>query len=134
MKAIFEKHRELILYVVFGGVTTLVNLGVYFLCYDIWGWSSDLSVILAWLLSVLTAFLTNKPFVFESHDWSMEVTAPEAAEFFGCRLASGLMELAVMHVAVELLGLPGTPMKLLVNILVIIINYVGSKLWVFRKK
>ncbi len=133
MKKLFQKYREMILYMLFGCATTLVNLLVYHLCYDRWGLANDPSVILAWFFSVLTAFATNKPFVFGSHDWSGKVLCREAGEFFGCRLASGLIELVVMHFAVELMELPGTPMKLLVNILVIILNYIGSKLWVFRK-
>lgn len=124
----------MLLYMGFGAVTTLVNIGAYYLCYDVWGFGSDPSVVIAWILSVLTAFLTNKPFVFESHDWSRKVLLPEAAEFFGCRLGTGLLELFVMHITVEMLRLPGLPMKVLVNVLVILLNYVGSKLWVFRKK
>lgn len=134
MKTLIKKYREMLLYMGFGVITTLVNIVVYFLCYDIWGLGNDLSVIIAWVLSVLTAFLTNKPFVFESHDWSRKVLMSEAAEFFSCRLGTGLMELVVMHITVEVMALPGLLMKVLVNVLVILLNYVGSKLWVFRKK
>ena len=83
---------------------------------------------------MLTAFLTNKPFVFGSHDWSMKVLLPEAGSFFGCRLGSGLVELLLMHITVEMLGWPGMLMKLLVNVIVVILNYVASKLLVFRNK
>lgn len=134
LKELLQKYREPILYMVFGAVTTLVNLAVYFLCYNLWGIHNDISVILAWFFSILVAFLTNKPFVFESHDWSRAVLLPEAAGFFGCRAGSGVLELVLMHVTVEMMKLPGMLMKFLVNILVIIINYVGSKLLVFRKK
>ena len=90
--------------------------------------------MIAWVIAVLTAFLTNKPFVFGSHDWSPKVLLPEAGSFFGCRLGSGLVELVLMHITVEMLGLPGMLMKLLVNVIVVILNYVASNLLVFRKK
>ena len=129
-----KKYWSIISYLFFGVVTTVVNMVVYYLCYHLWGVSSDLSTVIAWVLSVLTAFLTNKPFVFGSHDWSMKVLMPEAGSFFGCRLGSGILELVLMHITVEMLGWPGMLMKLLVNVIVVILNYVASKLLVFRKK
>ena len=63
-----------------------------------------------------------------------KVLLPEAGSFFGCRLGSGVLELVLMHVTVEMLGWPGMLMKLLVNIIVVILNYVASKVLVFRKK
>ena len=129
-----KKYWSILSYLFFGAVTTLVNMVVYYLCYHLWGISSDLSTIIAWVLSVLTAFLTNKPFVFGSHDWSHKVLLPEAGSFFGCRLGSGILELVLMHITVEMLGWPGMLMKLLVNVIVVILNYVASKLLVFRKK
>lgn len=129
-----KKYWSIISYLFFGVVTTVVNMVVYYLCYHLWGVSSDLSTVIAWVIAVLTAFLTNKPFVFGSHDWSPKVLLPEAGSFFGCRLGSGLVELVLMHITVEMLGWPGMLMKLLVNVIVVILNYVASKLLVFRKK
>jgi putative flippase GtrA len=131
---LLRKYKHMVAYVLFGAVTTAANLIVYYLCYNLMGMGSDLSVVLAWVAAVLVAFLTNKPFVFESHDWSPKVLFPEAFHFFGCRLGTGILELVLMHVTVEVLGLPGLLMKLLVNVLVIVINYVASKLLVFRNK
>ena len=128
-----KKYWSIVSYVFFGAVTTVVNLVVYYICYHMAGLNSDLSTVIAWVLAVLTAFLTNKPFVFGSHDWSMKVLLPEAGSFFGCRLGSGMVELVLMHVTVEMLGWPGMLMKLLVNVIVMILNYVASKLLVFRK-
>lgn len=134
IKALILKYRSIISYLVFGVLTTLVNLVVYYLCYHLWGVGNDISVVIAWVLAVLFAFFTNKPFVFESYDWSPKVLLPEAGSFFGCRLGSGMLELVLMHVTVEMLGWPGMLMKLLVNIIVVILNYVASKVLVFRKK
>ena len=129
-----KKYWSIISYLFFGVVTTVVNMVVYYLCYHLWGISSDLSTVIAWVIAVLTAFLTNKPFVFGSHDWSPKVLLPEVGSFFGCRLGSGLVELVLMHITVGMLGLPGMLMKLLVNVIVVILNYVASNLLVFRKK
>lgn len=132
--ALFRKYRDVIAYLFFGGVTTLVNLAAYYLCYQVWHIANTPSVVIAWVLAVLIAFLTNKPFVFRSHDWSPKVLLPEAGSFFGCRVGTGVLELVLMYVAVDVLGWNGMLMKLLVNVLVVILNYVGSKLLVFRKK
>lgn len=131
---LLKKYKGLIAYLVFGAITTLVNLVSYYLLYEVWGWSNTPSVVVAWVLAVAVAFLTNKPFVFESHDWSIPVLLPEIGGFLSCRIGTGLMELVFMHITVDILDLNGMLMKLLVNILVVILNYVGSKLLVFRKK
>lgn len=132
--ALMKQHRSVIVYLVLGGMTTVVNMAVYYGCYEVWGISSDLSTILAWIAAVIFAFLTNKPWAFDSHDWSLKTVLPEAGRFLECRVGTGIVELAMMHVAVEMLGWPGTPMKLLVGIVVVVLNYFGSRLLVFRKK
>ena len=132
--ALIQKYRDIIAYLFFGAVTTLVNLVVYYLCYEVLAIPNTPSVVIAWVMAVLVAFLTNKPFVFRSHDWSPKVLLPEAGSFLSCRIGTGVLELALMYLTVDLMHLPGMLMKLLVNVLVVILNYVGSKLLVFRKK
>ena len=137
MKEIFfllKKYRDIVAYLFFGAVTTLINLAVYYLCYEIMSIPNTPSVIIAWVIAVLAAFLTNKPFVFRSHDWSMKVLLPEAGSFLSCRIGTGILELVLMYLTVDLLHWNGMLMKLLVNIIVIILNYAGSKLLVFRNK
>lgn len=131
---LFRTYRDIIAYLFFGGVTTVTNLAVYYLLYEVLAMANMPSVVIAWVIAVLVAFLTNKPFVFRSHDWSPRVLFPEAASFLGCRMGTGILELASMYLTVDLLHWDGMLMKLLVNILVVILNYVGSKLLVFRKK
>ena len=132
--SLLEKYRDIIAYLFFGAVTTVINLAAYYLCYEVCLMANTPSVIIAWVLAVVGAFLTNKPFVFRSHDWSPKVLLPEAGSFFGCRIGTGVLELVLMYLTVDLMHLPGMLMKLLVNVIVIILNYVGSKLLVFRKK
>ncbi len=134
LKKLFEKYYDLILYVVFGGLTTLVNYLVYLPCYNLLDISASVSNVISWVVSVAFAFLTNKPFVFRSHDWSAGVVLPELAKFLGCRVGSGLLETAILFVTVDLLSWNGNVWKLITSVLVVALNYVGSKLLVFRKK
>lgn len=126
-----KKYKSVIAYLFFGVLTTIINLASYTLTYHGLGWSSDLSTVVAWILAVVVAFLTNKPFVFQSHDWSLPVLRRELTAFFGCRIGTGLLEVAMMHIFVEMLHFPGVPMKLFTNVIVVILNYVGSRLLVF---
>ncbi len=129
---LLKKYREFILYVLFGSLTTIVNWGIYFPLYNLADMGVELSTILAWAVSVLFAFLTNKPFVFESRDWSAKVAVPELVKFVGCRFGSGLMELLLMTVTVDMLHWNGNLMKIVISVLVVIINFIGSKL-LFKK-
>lgn len=132
--ALLKKHEEVISYLFFGGLTTLVNYIVYLPCYNLLHLSGALSNAVAWLAAVAFAYLTNKPFVFKSHDWSAKTVIPELTKFVGCRVGSGLAETAIIFVTVDLLDLNGNIIKILTSVLVVILNYVSSKLVVFRKK
>lgn len=134
MRKWIEKYRDLLSYVFFGVLTTAVNYAVYLPCYNLLGWSAGVSNVLAWVISVAFAFLTNKPFVFKSHDWSAKVVWAELTKFVSCRIASGLLETGVLFLTVDMLGWNGNVLKLLTAVLVIILNYIGSKFLVFRKE
>ena len=82
---IYNQYKMPILYIIFGGLTTLVNIIVYFICYDASGLSNVLSTIIAWILSVIFAFITNKLYVFESKENNIFY---EISTFFGCRLGT----------------------------------------------
>lgn len=127
------KYQDIISYLVFGVLTTLVNFLVYYPLTNLLGINATVSNVIAWAVSVAFAFVTNKPFVFKSMDWSASVVIPELYKFVGTRLGSGLLETAMIFLLVDLLGLDGNIIKLAVSILVVIINYVGSKLIVFKK-
>ncbi len=120
------------LYLVFGGLTTLVNYAVYLPIYNLAGLSAAVSNAIAWVVAVAFAYLTNKPFVFKSRDWSAKTVLPELGKFVGCRVASGAMETVLLLLTVDLLGWNGNTWKLVTSVLVVIVNYLGSKLVVFR--
>lgn len=131
---IIKKYKSELLYLVFGVLTTVVNYGVYLPLYNWMGVSAALSNSIAWACAVLFAFFTNKTAVFRSYDWSRKVLVSEFLKFVGCRLASGILETGVIFLTVDCLGLNGNVIKLATSIMVIIVNYFGSKCFAFRKK
>jgi putative flippase GtrA len=133
IRIIIEKYWDILSYLFFGVLTTLVNYLVYFPLYNWAGLSATVSTIIAWVVAVVFAFLTNKPFVFKSHDWSMKTVKLELIKFLGCRIGSGVMEVAIIWLTVDILCWNGNWMKIVVSVLVIILNYIGSKLLVFKK-
>ena len=133
IKTFFKKYEGIISYLFFGVLTTLANYVVYLPCYNLLGLSAAVSNVIAWVGAVAFAYLTNKPFVFKSHDWSAKTVIPELTKFVGCRVGSGLMETAIIFVTVDVLSWDGNVMKLLTSVLVVVLNYVGSKLLVFKK-
>lgn len=134
IRALVVKYYDVLAYLFFGVLTTVVNYIVYLPCYNWLELSAAVSNVIAWVAAVAFAYLTNKPFVFKSHDWSAKMVWPELTKFVGCRIGSGLLETAIIFVTVDLLFWNGNIMKLVTSILVVILNYVASKLVVFRKK
>lgn len=129
-----DKRYDVLVYLVFGGLTTVVNFAVLFPCVNVLGMSPTVGNTVAWIVAVAFAYVTNKPFVFESHDWSVSVVGPELAKFVSTRIGSLVIEDVILFVTVQTFGWNLAIWKLVTQVLVIIINYVGSKLLVFRKK
>ena len=127
------KYKDILLYLVFGVLTTIVNYLVYLPCYNLLKWSAGFSNVLAWVIAVVFAFVTNKPFVFKSHDWTWKTVGPELSKFVGCRIGSGVLETLILLLCVDILGWNGNVWKLITAVLVIILNYIGSKFLVFKK-
>jgi len=134
LKELVEKYWDILSYLFFGVCTTIVNYIVYLPCYNALQMSATVSNVIAWVAAVAFAYLTNKPFVFKSHDWSAKTVIPELTKFIGCRVGSGAAETVILFLAVDLLGWNGNLWKLLTSVLVVILNYIGSKLLVFRKQ
>ena len=132
VKAILKKYADILSYLFFGVLTTVVNYVIYLPCYNLLGLSAAVSNVIAWAVAVAFAYLTNKPFVFKSHDWSPETVLPELAKFVGCRVGSGLLETGIIFLTVDCLLWDGNIMKLVTSVLVVILNYISSKLLVFK--
>ena len=141
MKKLFEKYREIIEYVFWGVLTTVVNWAVYTLCVNVTAMNVTIATGIAWLASVLFAFITNKLWVFHSKDWQMKVVGKEAVLFFGSRIFSGLFEMAGMWLLVDLIGwqqslfgIRAFAAKIIISVVVVILNYFLSRWIVFKKK
>ena len=129
-----KDHRELVLYVIFGAATTMVNYLVYFPLYNLLGFSGAFSNALSWVIAVAFAYLTNKPFVFQSNDWSGKTVFHELLKFVGCRVGSGAIETFLIFLTVDCLKWNGNVLKILTSVIVVILNYIASKWLVFRKE
>ena len=134
IRSLFRKYYDLLAYLVFGVLTTAVNYLIYLPCYNLLQLPAVVSNLIAWVGAVAFAYLTNKPFVFRSHDWSAKTVIPELTKFVSCRVASGAAESAILWITVDILGWNGNLWKLVTSVLVVVLNYIGSKLVVFRKK
>ena len=133
LKSLWQKYYDVITYLFFGVLTTVVNYIVYLPVYNYLGLSAAVSNAIAWVVAVAFAYLTNKPFVFKSHDWSAKTVIPELTKFVSCRVASGLAETLILLVTVDLLNWDGNIWKLVTSVLVVVLNYFASKLLVFKK-
>lgn len=133
IRALMAKNWDIITYLIFGVLTTVVNYLVYLPVYNLLGLSAAVSNAIAWVVAVAFAYLTNKPFVFKSYDWSAKTVVPELAKFVGCRVASGAMETVILLITVDILNWNGNIWKLITQVLVVVLNYIGSKLLVFKK-
>jgi putative flippase GtrA len=134
IRELIERYYDVLSYLFFGGLTTVVNYLVYLPCYNWWNMSAGVSNMIAWGFAVAFAFVTNKPFVFKSHDWSAKTLWPELTKFVGCRIGSGVLETAILWITVDMLTWNGNWMKLITSVLVIVANYFGSKFLVFSKE
>lgn len=134
LKDLIRKYRDVLPYLFFGVCTTAVNVVVYWICAHPMRLGTMLSTVLAWVLSVLFAYVTNRKWVFHSEAHGRREIGREIASFFGCRLATGIVDWLCMFLFVEVLGLNDLFIKLAANVIVIVLNYVASKLLIFRKR
>lgn len=139
IKNLLIKYKEIITYVIFGGLTTLVNWVVYTLLVNCTSAGITISNAIAWVASVIFAFVTNKIWVFESKSFKPTVLFKEFTSFIASRVVTGFFEIAGVPLLVKIgidqtiFGIKGMAAKLIVSVVVIILNYVFSKLIVFRK-
>ena len=140
MMNLLTKNRELITYIIFGLLTTLVNWVVYSLLVELLSLPLTASNAIAWFAAVLFAFITNKIYVFNSKSRKLSLILREATTFFCSRLLSGIIEVFLptllfsVGLNQSLLGIKGFASKLAVSVIVIVLNYVTSKFIVFNTK
>ena len=125
-------NKEIILYVIFGILTTIINLTAYYLFSNIININYLISNAIAWIISVVFAYITNKFFVFNSSYINKDVIIEEFIKFMNCRLISGLSEVVLLFLFVDLFLMNDIVAKLIIGVLVALINFIFSKVFIFK--
>lgn len=131
-RAIYRKHREIVNYIIVGGLTTVVSYGMYFVATRWLYMNTVWATVFSDLLAIAFAYVASRAFVFENKARGAVGIAKEAFAFLCSRLFSMGMNALMMYVSVDVLKLSDVVMKLVANVVVIVLNYVTSKLFVFR--
>ena len=142
IRSLWARYREVLVYLIFGGLTTLVNIVTYWLLARV-GLATAWANGIALAVSILFAYVTNRVFVFESRAHGIEAWR-EFGKFIACRLGTGVLDQGIMVLGVDVLGpmvvsasgmeLWGLGVKVVSNVIVIVLNYVFSKVIIFRKQ
>ena len=136
---LYHTYKEAIDYLFWGGMTTVVSWGSYSL-FVLFGTGVFWGNVLSWVCAVLFAFVTNKLWVFNSKSWEGSVLFPELTKFLSSRVATGIFEMIAVPALVAIglnqtiFGIDGMVSKVLVSVIVVILNYILSKLFVFKAK
>ncbi len=134
MKELFMKYKEVISYLFFGVLTTVVNFVVYFACTDGLHINYLAATAVSWVAAVLFAYVTNRKWVFESKVRGFMPILREMAVFVGCRVFSGVMDMGIMFISVDMIGISDRIAKFITQVAVVVLNYIFSKIIIFRKK
>ena len=134
VKEMYEKYKEIILYGVFGVLTTVVSIVTFYLFVDKLQVNYIIGNVISWVFAVAFAYVTNKIWVFENKNFTKDYIFKEAMSFVGSRIATLVVETVLMFLLVDLISIEKMISKVFVSIIVIILNYVFSKLFVFKKK
>lgn len=128
-----DQIKELILYGICGALTTILDIGIFWFLANIVNLHYLVANAIAWFLAITFSFLANKYYVFESKSFARNVWVKEAAEFFGARGLSCVIDMGGMFLLVSILDINKNYAKLFINLVVIVINYILSKFWIFKK-
>lgn len=131
---VYEEHREGMRYLVFGALSTVVNILVFTVFYDFAKLSITMSNVIAWIVAVIFAYITNKLWVFYSKAKNGKDLIREILAFFGARVFTLVVETIFLNIFIDRLGLNSILMKIISNIIVIVLNFIFSKLWIFKKE
>lgn len=133
LKSLLSKHKAALIYLVFGVLTSVVDFLVFIPLHKFLELSAAVSNTVAWFAAVLFAFFTNKLYVFQSKNWSAKNLLREFWKFAICRVGTFLLEEVFLFITADMLSYDGLVMKLLISVVVVVLNYFGSKFFVFKK-
>ena len=128
----YKKHEEGINYLIFGFLAFVLNYILYFIFADTLAMHYMAATVVSWVLTVIFAYWTNRTFVFKSQNKDKKSVVTEFVSFIGARVATELLELGLMYLMVDLLAINDKVSKLVCQVLVILANYVLSKIWIFK--
>lgn len=128
-----EHYYSILMYLIMGSITTFINIFIFWLFNSQFSLNYTIANIIAWVFSVLFAYVSNKFYVFESKNTSLKTLTKEVSSFFFFRILSLFMDLLVMFLCIGLLGFNPLLAKVLANVIVLIANYVFSKFYIFNK-
>lgn len=134
ISSFLKKYKDILLYLFFGVLTTLVNTIAYWVFAHLLNTDTVIGTGFAWFIAVLFAYLTNRKWVFHSEAVTKQEIITEMISFFSARLFTGFVDLLIMKIFVDYLGFNDIVVKFASNILVIVLNYIASKLIIFKKK
>lgn len=132
MKNLYFKYQELINYIIFGVATTVVNYAVFAFFIKVIPINYQIANFIGWVISVLFAYITNKLYVFNSKSWEKNILFKEISSFFTARVVSYFVEVIILFIGINLLSGDKLIVKLIDNIIIVIINYVFSKMIIFK--
>lgn len=127
-----KRQKEIILYLFFGVCTTIINMACYGVLYELLGVANIVSTIIAWLLAVIFAFYTNREYVFNNNKNGTSSLEREFISFLGCRIFTGMLDVVIMFIAVDVMMGKSLIWKLVSNVVVTVLNYVASKFLIFK--
>lgn len=134
VKQFWDRHREGLSYLIFGGLTTLVNWVVFFGLFNLLSVNHVTANSIAWVAAVLFAFWVNRRFVFRSDRQGFLAVLAECAAFFAARLTSFGCETGLLILGTDVLGFNANWVKIATAVVTVVLNYVFSKWIIFRKR
>ncbi|SDK59891.1 GtrA family protein [Lacicoccus qingdaonensis] len=132
LKKIFIKDQEILKYILFGVLTTVVNIAVFFLFDTVLNFSYMIANVISIIAAILFAFFTNKKYVFKAKSQSWKLAFKEFYLFVGLRSVSGLFDMLSMFMLVDFMNLETNLSKILTQFIIVVLNYIFSKLYIFR--
>ena len=130
----YRKHKEGMRYLIFGALTTIVNIIAYSVFYYVFHIGNAISNAIAWIIGATFAYITNKIYVFNSKAKNKKDLVKEIVYFYGCRILTLVFDEGIMIFTVDKLGWNAFLMKIVANIVVIVLNFIFSKILIFKKK
>lgn len=131
LQSFYEKNKEVLLYLFFGGLAFIVSIVSYVFFDIILSMNELIANVISWVITVSFAYVTNKLWVFDAPTHTVQEFLKQSVSFFGGRIATLIIEELILLVFVTVLAFPSVLVKIVTQVIVIVLNYVISKFFVF---